>query len=133
MAHADGYTKSVHIGGASPRETEILAFGLCNARLAKAADTRSRIDALHKTHQLWSLLVRDLATEENKYPEALKNELIDLGFWAMKFCVQAAVQEIPLDPLLAVNSNIAEGLKSQAQSANNTNPPIPSDSFVNVA
>ncbi len=113
MALAEGYAKSVHIGGASPRETEILAFGLCNARLAKAADPRARIEALSKTHQLWSLLVRDLAMAGNNLPEKLRHELIDIGFWAMRYSTGAMTTEWSVTPLIEVNRNIMEGLRSQ--------------------
>ena len=113
MQHRDAYSQTVHIGGASPRETEILAFGLCNARLAKVADPRSRLDALNKTHQLWSLLVRDLASEGNRMPDVVKQELIDIGFWAMGYSVKAAGGTLPLSPLIEVNQNILDGLRAQ--------------------
>jgi len=114
MPRRDNYSQSVHIGGASPRETEILAFGLCNARLAKVGDGRSRIDALNKTHQLWSLLVRDLASEGNGLPQQLRQELINLGFWAMQYSSMATCQDLPLQPLIDVNQNILEGLRAQS-------------------
>jgi flagellar protein FlaF len=113
MQRHDAYTQTVHIGGASPRETEMLAFGLCNARLKSAADARSRIDALNKTHQLWSLLVRDLAGSANRFPSELKKQLVDIGFWAMGFSVSAMGCERSLQPLIEVNQNIIDGLKMQ--------------------
>lgn len=113
MQRRDAYNQAVHIGGATPRETEMLAFGLCNARLSKATDPRSRIDALSKTHQLWSLMVRDLACEGNKMPETTKQDLIGIGFWAMGYSVAAACHPMPLQPLIDVNQNILEGLRLQ--------------------
>lgn len=113
MRRQDAYTQAVHIGGATPRETEILAFGLCNARLRTAVDAGSRIDALNKTHQLWSLLVRDLAGNANKLPPNLKKQLVDIGFWAMSFSVSAMGREISLQPLIEVNQNIIDGLRMQ--------------------
>ena len=127
MQRGDVYFQTPQIGGASARETEILAFGLCNARLSKANDTRSRIEALHKTHQLWSLLVRDLATDDNRLPKFLKDELIGLGFWAMRYSIAATAEELPLQPLMDVNRNIADGLRAQvsAVSAPSYHPPQP--------
>ncbi len=113
MQRPNAYTQAANVGGASPRETEILAFGLCNARLAKAADVRSRIDALNKTHQLWSLLVRDLAGDENKLPAPLKEQLISLGFWAMNYSRKAIGSDLSVQPLIDVNTNILEGLRAQ--------------------
>lgn len=113
MLGHDVYSQKVHIGGASPRETEILAFGLCNARLKACRDATSRIDALNKTHQLWSLLVRDLASNANRLPESLKKQLVDLGFWAMGYSVAAMGRDLALQPLIEVNQNILDGLRLQ--------------------
>lgn len=113
MLGHDVYSQKVHIGGASPRETEILAFGLCNARLKACRDAGSRIDALNKTHQLWSLLVRDLASNANRLPESLKKQLVDLGFWAMGYSVAAMGRNLALQPLIEVNQNILDGLRLQ--------------------
>lgn len=113
MQRQDAYSQSIHIGGATPRETEILALGLCNARLRSVTDARSRIDALNKTHQLWSLLVRDLAGSANKLPAEIKAQLVDLGFWAMSYSVTAMGRELSVQPLIDVNQNILEGLKMQ--------------------
>lgn len=117
MQRRDVYSQAVHIGGASPRETEILAFGLCNARLGKATDVLARIDALHKTHQLWSLLVRDLAGEGNQLPQPVKESLLSLGFWAMGYSVAAAGRDLPLLPLIEVNQNMIDGLRAQVTPA----------------
>jgi flagellar protein FlaF len=68
---------------------------------------------LSKTHQLWSMLVRDLACEGNRMPDQLKQELIDLGFWAMRYCVLAVSKGLDLEPLISVNQNILEGLRAQ--------------------
>lgn len=113
MQPRDVYSQTVHIGGASPREAEMLAFGLCNTRLRAKPEGRGRIDALNKTHQLWSLLVRDLASEGNGLPIAVKQELIQLGFWAMHYSVLAMGQDLDLRPLIEVNQNIADGLGAQ--------------------
>jgi flagellar protein FlaF len=115
MQRRDFYGQTVQIGGASPQETEILAFGLCNARLSKAKDPRERIEALNKTHQLWSLLVRDLITVGNHLPEDIKAQLIDLGTWAMRYSILATIQDLPVQPLIDVNRNVADGLRAQVK------------------
>ncbi len=118
-APTGGYYPFTDLAGASPHEAEILAFGLCNSRLAAAKDCRTRIEAVHKNQQLWSLLVRDLAREGNQLADALKQELIGLGFWAMRYGILANSNDLPLEPLIAVNRNILEGLKSQRASTPN--------------
>lgn len=122
MQRQDAYSQAIHIGGGAPRETEMLALGLCNAKLRSLNDARTRIDALHKTHQLWSLLVRDLAGNANKLPADLKMSLVDIGFWAMGYCVMAMGSEISVQPLIDVNQNILEGLKMQQ--TKQASPPI---------
>ncbi len=125
MQRGDIYFQTPELGGASARETEILAFGLCNARLTRATDSKSRIDALHKTHSLWSLLVRDLAGDSNQLPKQVKDELIGLGFWAMRYSVAAAGQDLSLQPLIDVNQNIADGLRLQAANQPQATPQAP--------
>ena len=108
------YLRTTDLGGASAREAEILAFSLCNARMHNAADTPSRIAALHQNHQLWSALVRDLSGDANQLPLEIKQQLIALGLWSMRYGTLATAQDLPLTPLIAVNRNIADGLKGQA-------------------
>ena len=123
MQRPDIYLRTTDLGGASPREAEILAFGLCNLRLQRAADTKSRIEALHQNHVLWSALVRDLASDGNQLPDALKRALIDLGFWSMRYCTAAATSDLPVAPLISVNSNILDGLKAQTEGRGLATPP----------
>lgn len=130
MIGRDIYSQKVHIGGASPRETEILAFGLCNARLRCCIDATSRIDALNKTHQLWSMLVRDLASNANNLPDSLKKQLIDLGFWAMGYSVAAMGRDLPVQPLIDVNQNILEGLRLQQAAPADVDASAPRKAFV---
>jgi flagellar protein FlaF len=114
MQRRGGYGQGDHLGGASPRETEILAFGLCNSRLSKAVEPRERIEALFKTHQLWSLLVRDLASNGNQLPSPVRDSLIGLGVWAMNYATAAISRDLPVEPLIEVNRNVADGLRAQA-------------------
>ena len=117
MARPDIYLRTTDLGGASPLEAEILAFGLCNVRLQRAHDAKSRIEALHQNHTLWSALVRDLAGDGNQLPTALRQELIDLGLWAMRYGNAAIGADLALTPLIDVNRNILEGLKAQMAAA----------------
>ncbi|CAH2600374.1 conserved protein of unknown function [Rhodovastum atsumiense] len=117
MQRSLSYFRTPQLGGASPQETEILAFGLCNDRLGKAATARERIEALHKTHQLWSLLVTDLQSEGNRLPDVLKRQLIALGFWAMAYSTRAMTAAMSLQPLIDVHQNIIDGLRAQTPSA----------------
>jgi flagellar protein FlaF len=130
MPGRDVYAKTIHIGGAAPRDAEILAFGLCNARLTKCHDKLSRIDALNKTHQLWSILIRDLSNRSNALPERVKQELIGLGFWAMGYSIAAMGRDLSVQPLIDVNQNIMEGLQAQCVTLA---PPVPQNASAFVA
>jgi flagellar protein FlaF len=108
------YFRTPQIGGATPRETEILAFGLCNDRMSRADTPRARVEALHKTHQLWSLLVGDLQLPGNALPENLKRQLLSLGIWAMLYSTRAIAEGLPVQPLIEINRNMIDGLRMQA-------------------
>jgi flagellar protein FlaF len=95
------------------RETEIAAFSAVNRMLQSAADETARIRALGRNHDLWSILVKDLALEGNRLPEPLKTQLISLGLWAMRYSVLATLNKLSVEPLVEVNRNIAEGLALQ--------------------
>ncbi len=113
MQRPTAYQRNSNLGGASPAETEILALGLCNDRLSKAHDARTRIEALAKNHQLWSALVRDLSSVTNLLPANLKDNLLQLGLWSMAYSNMAITKDIPLQPLIEVNRNISDGLRMQ--------------------
>jgi flagellar protein FlaF len=98
---------------APPREIELTAFGLVNRLLAEPQDERRRVKALGKNHELWSLLVKDLARTGNALPAVLKQQLVALGFWSMQYSVKAMCERLPVEPLIEVNRNIAEGLRAQ--------------------
>ena len=115
MQRTASYFRTPQIGGATPQETEVLAFGLCNDRLRRATAPRERIEALGKTQQLWSLLVNDVGSEGNRLPDPLKQNLLRLGFWAMSYATRAMVQDLPVDPLIEVHRDMIEGLRAQAQ------------------
>jgi len=117
MARKPSYFRTPQLGGATPRETEALAFGLCNDRMAKADTPRARVEALHKTHQLWSLLVRDLESPGNALPATLKQQLMSLGMWAMFYSTRAIAADLPMQPLINVNRNMIDGLRMQPGAA----------------
>jgi flagellar protein FlaF len=96
------------------RETEIAAFNAINRMLQSAEDEAARIRALGRNHDLWSMLVKDLALEGNRLAEPLKAQLIALGLWSMRYSTLAILNKLSVEPLIAVNRNIAEGLALQS-------------------
>ena len=116
MYGAAAYSQNSDLGGATPRETEAVAFRLCNARLTQAVTGPERVAALHKTHMLWAILVRDLSNSGNRLPDGLRDQLLGLGVWAMGYCVSAMTSEASLQPLIEVNRNLADGLRTPVMS-----------------
>ncbi len=104
----------------SARDTEIAAFSAINRLLDSAEDEPNRIRALGRNHELWSMLVKDLALDTNRLPDAIKGNLLSLGLWSMRYSTLAILQKLPVEPLVEVNRNIAEGLTLQAALAQAT-------------
>jgi len=97
----------------SARETEQAAFATIIRALEDADTDTKRIRTLGRNHDLWSALVKDLAMDSNRLPASLKSGLIELGLWSMRYSTLAILKKLSLEPLIAVNRNIAEGLALQ--------------------
>ena len=69
----------------SGRDTECAAFRMINRELAECTPGAGRARAIGRNHNLWSLLVKDLAMAENGLPGGVKAHLIGLGLWAMRY------------------------------------------------
>ncbi|WP_439579077.1 flagellar biosynthesis regulator FlaF [Elioraea sp.] len=94
----------------TPREAEARAFRHVNALLASAADTPSRVAALHKTHQLWGILLAGLIDPGHGLPAELKGRLASLGLWAQRECFVRMGDSGSLEPLMAVHRDMIEAL-----------------------
>ena len=101
----------------SARDTELAAFASVIRGLEDHQTERDRLVALGRNHELWSILIKVLASDSNKLPDALKSQLIDLAAWSMRYSTLAILHDLPVAPLIDVNRNIAEGLAAQAQTA----------------
>jgi flagellar biosynthesis regulator FlaF len=97
----------------SPRGTEIAAFAAINARLTQATDGIDRIKALNRNHELWSVLLRDIALSSNPLPEILKKDLTELGIFSMRYSTAAINGGLPVTPLVEINDSMIEGLRMQ--------------------
>jgi flagellar protein FlaF len=101
----------------TPREAEARAFRHVNALLAAATDTPSRVAALHKTHQLWGILLAALADPANSLPTELKSRLASLGLWAQRECFARMSDAASLEPLMAVHRDMIEALSARPAAA----------------
>ena len=86
---------------------------MINSELATCTAGHARARAVGRNHQLWSILVKDLALADNGLPEPIKAHLIGLGLWSMRYSTLALLRDLPIEPLIAVNANVLDGLSAQ--------------------
>ncbi len=111
----------------SPREMEAQVFKFINRRLQEAAeadDPPRRIRALHNNHKLWSMLVKDVALTTNRLPEELKQNIVRLAFWAMRYSTTAIAEPLELEPLISVNQHIIDALTTPVPSSPSATPSV---------
>jgi flagellar protein FlaF len=113
MPHTYAQYEAARRQTALPQDNEILIFTQINAELAKASDRPSRIHALFRNQRLWSSLVKDVALDSNRLDAEVKQQITELGVWAMQYSIQAMRGDLPLEPLLRVNRDMIEGLRAQ--------------------
>jgi flagellar protein FlaF len=78
------------------------------------------VRAIGRNHTLWSLLVKDLSQADNRMPAGIKDGLIGLGLWSMRYSTLALLQNLPVKPLIDVNDNVLEGLLAQGTNQSTT-------------
>ncbi len=68
---------------------------------------------LVKNQQLWSLLLRDVGSSSNGLPQALKSDLMSLGFLVMRETIAAMGDSgRPIASLIQVNDDMLGGLRA---------------------
>ena len=96
----------------TPRELERRALTTVIGKLAqgKQQGGTALIEACYLNNKLWTALLVDLSLPENALPDDLKARLISIGIWVQRYTPRAMGGAAPVDPLIAVNRSIAEGL-----------------------
>jgi flagellar biosynthesis activator protein FlaF len=96
-----------------PRLTEYRAFALFTRAMEEVGeeDHVGRVKAVANNRQLWLTLQRDLTSEGNALPLALKGQLLSIAIWVGRYSGKAMRGEADLSPLITVNKQIMEGLK----------------------
>lgn len=84
------YASEVDASPGVAREREQRAFDhsiqLLEIAEAEGPETREAVEALYFARRLWSLLLEDLAREENELPDDLRANLISIGLWVIREC-----------------------------------------------
>ena len=96
----------------SPRDTERRALTMVNGKLrdAKERGGSALAEACHLNERLWNIFRADLSLPENGFPAPLKAQLISLAIWVSRHTGKVLRGEADVDPLIAVNRSILEGL-----------------------
>jgi flagellar protein FlaF len=96
----------------SPRDTERRALALVNGKLrdAKEKGGNALAEACYLNERLWNIFRADLSLPENGFPGPLKAQLISLAIWVSRHTGKVLRGEADVDPLIAVNRSILEGL-----------------------
>ncbi|TCD16218.1 flagellar biosynthesis regulator FlaF [Oricola cellulosilytica] len=71
---------------ARDRERQLLdrSIELLTAAEQKGAKSFESVEAIHFTIRLWSMLLEDLANDENALPKELRASLISIGIWILR-------------------------------------------------
>jgi flagellar biosynthesis activator protein FlaF len=96
------------------RERRAVERGIDMLRKAqeRGVSSRETVEALHYVRSLWSILMEDLAHQENDLPEALRADLISIGIWVLRETEQIRLNRSnDFQNLIDINSMICEGLK----------------------
>lgn len=105
----------------NPRQTEYRLFAEVTKALMgvrEAADTKGLkstefYKAIDWNRRLWLTLQMDLASNENRFPDSLKANIISIAIWVDKHSRTVLRGESAIEPLISVNRSIMEGLSSE--------------------
>ncbi|WP_373504173.1 flagellar biosynthesis regulator FlaF [Aestuariivirga sp.] len=97
------------------RENERLAFtrsiALLRKAQAKGTESRECVDALFFVNRLWSLLLEDLADDDNGLPDALRSSLISIGIWVLRRAEEIRQgKSDDFSALIQVSESVSNGL-----------------------
>ncbi|GBR71264.1 flagellar biosynthesis regulator FlaF [Gluconobacter kanchanaburiensis] len=98
----------------SSREIEVMAFRHVNTLLTQAADHEAKVAALAANLKLWSLLSLSVERVDCPLPTVLRDDLIKVGSWSMRYSNAAFNAPKDLQPLIDINNDMIEGLAAAA-------------------
>lgn len=112
--------KATQASTENPRQTEYRLFAevtkalmaVREASAAKGLRPQEFYKALDWNRRLWLTLQMDLASNENRFPDGLKANIISIAIWVDKHSRMVLRGEADLEPLISVNRTIMEGLSS---------------------
>lgn len=101
-----------------PRQTEYRLFGQVTGALIKAqkihASGGSLIEIVDWNRRVWRVLAADCLDDGNQLPKGVRAQIVSLSLWVTKYSKEVTRQGASLDPLIAINRTIMEGLRGAA-------------------
>jgi flagellar protein FlaF len=101
-----------------PRQTEYRLFGQVTGALIDAQKNNARgtplVEAIDWNKRLWRTLAADCLDDRNQLSQDVRAKIVSLSLWVTKYSKEVTRQGASLDPLIAVNRTIMQGLESRA-------------------
>jgi len=101
-----------------PRATEYRLFGQVTGALIDAQKRGVAggplAEAVDWNRTLWRTLAADCMDDRNALTNEVRATIISLSLWVTKYSKQVTRNGAPLDPLIAINRNIMQGLQGAA-------------------
>ena len=112
--------KAAQASTENPRQTEYRLFAevtkalmsVREAATTKGLRSQDFYKAVDWNRRLWLTLQMDLASNDNRFPDSLKANIISIAIWVDKHSRTVLRGEATLEPLISVNRTIMEGLSS---------------------
>lgn len=106
----------------SPRSTEADLLLDAAIRLMRIQDNwesknvSDLDDALRYNRMLWTILLSAVTKADNPLPQAIRQNVANLGLFVMKHTIAILVEPKPekISPLISINRNLAAGLAGAA-------------------
>ena len=122
MSNATRLYKAVSEKIASPRSTEADLLLEAAIRLQKVQgnwDSRGANDlddALRYNRMLWTIFISTVTKAENPLPQAIRQNVANLGIFVMKHTLAILAEPKPemISTLIDINRNLAAGLTARA-------------------
>jgi len=119
----------------SPREVEAMAFTKAALLLEDAKKYTGNIEeyakALRFNHLLWTIIQADLTEPDNQLPPEIKANVMSLSIFVDKQTTKAlrSSSAADLDVLININRNLAAGLRSTPEVADQAAAPAQAGGF----
>jgi flagellar protein FlaF len=102
-----------------PRATEVRLVSEITREMLSARDAGASgaalMPVLHRNRELWSVFATHCACPGNQLPAPLRASLISIALWVDRYTSGVVAGRDSIDPLLAVNRSLIEGLAMQTR------------------